>query len=174
MHKIAIDQIITPGNISEFIWWVPIFIFVTLVGYVAQYIQVFQMRIVGENTVALMREEMMSKLQVISLRYFSEGEVGRIVSRPINDANVVRIFLRMGLTNIILDTAQIAGSLSIIFFLNVKLAFFAVAILPLAGLVAWFLGQYSRRAQRQALLSTSGLFAKMQENLSTSGVVESR
>jgi len=110
------------------------------------------MRIVGENTVALMREEMMSKLQVVSLRYFSEGEVGRIVSRPINDANVVRIFLRMGLTSIILATAQIAGSLIVIFFLDTKLAIFAVAILPVAASIAWFLGQYSRKAQRRALL----------------------
>jgi len=131
LHKVAIDQIIRPGNLSGFIWWVPFFIFVTLSNYLLQYVQIFQMRIAGENVVARMRDEMISRLQVISLRYFSEGEIGRIMSRPINDANTVRIFLRMGLTSIIIDTASILGSFIIIFTLNVRLALIAVAVLPL-------------------------------------------
>jgi ATP-binding cassette subfamily B protein len=173
LHKVAIDQIIVPKNLSEFIWWVPIFIIVTLSNYLLQYIQIFQMRIVGENVVAEMRDEMMSKLQMISLRYFSEGEIGRIMSRPINDANTVRIFLRMGLTSIILDTASILGSFFIIFALNVKLALVAVAILPLAVGLAWFLGRFSRTAYRRTLSSLSGLTAKMQESLSGMKVIKS-
>lgn len=173
LHKVAIDQIIVPKNLSGFIWWVPIFIVVTLSNYLLQYIQIFQMRIVGENVVAEMRDEMMSKLQMISLRYFSEGEIGRIMSRPINDANTVRIFLRMGLTSIILDTASILGSFFIIFALNVKLALVAVAILPLAVGLAWFLGRFSRTAYRRTLSSLSGLTAKMQESLSGMKVIKS-
>jgi len=173
LHKIAIDQIIVPKNLSGFIWWVPIFVVVTLSNYLLQYIQIFHMRIVGENVVAEIRDEMMSKLQMISLRYFSEGEIGRIMSRPINDANTVRIFLRMGLTSIILDTASILGSFFIIFALSVKLALVAVAILPLAVGLAWFLGRFSRTAYRRTLSSLSGLTAKMQESLSGMKVIKS-
>jgi len=173
LHKVAIDQIILPGNLSGFLWWIPFFILVTLGNYLFQYIQVFQMRIVGENVVARMRDEMISRLQVISLRYFSEGEIGRIMSRPINDANSVRIFLRMGLTSIILDTASILGSFIIIFALNVKLALVAIAVLPLSVGLAWFLGRFSRKAYRSALISIAGLTAKMQENLSGMRVIKS-
>jgi ATP-binding cassette subfamily B protein len=173
LHKVAIDQIIQPGLLSGFLWWIPLFIFVTLLNYFLQYVQVFQMRIVGENVVARMRDDMISRLQVISLRYFSEGEIGRIISRPINDANNVRIFLRMGLTSIIVDTASILGSLIIIFTLNVKLAFAAIAILPLAIIVAWFLGNFSRKAYRGSLTSIAGLTARLQENLSGMKVIKS-
>jgi ATP-binding cassette subfamily B protein len=173
LHKIAIDQIIVPKNLSGFFWWIPIFVFITLANYVLQYIQVFQMRIVGEKVVAKMRDEMISKLQAISLRYFSEGEIGRIMSRPTNDANNVRIFLRMGLTSIILDTTSILGSFFIIFTLNVKLALIAVAILPIAIGVSWFLGRFSRAAYRKSLSTLSGLTAKIQENLSGMRVIKS-
>jgi ATP-binding cassette subfamily B protein len=173
LHKVAIDQIIQPGLLSGFLWWIPLFIFVTLLNYFLQYVQIFQMRIVGENVVARMRDDMISRLQVISLRYFSEGEIGRIISRPINDANNVRIFLRMGLTSIIVDTASILGSLIIIFTLNVKLAFAAIAILPLAIIVAWFLGNFSRKAYRGSLTSIAGLTARLQENLSGMKVIKS-
>jgi len=173
LHKVAIDQIIQPRNLSGFIWWIPLFIFVTLSNYLLQYVQVFQMRIIGENVVAYMRDEMISRLHVISLRYFSEGEIGRIMSRPINDANNVRIFLRMGLTSIIIDTASILGSFIIIFTLNVKLALIGVAVLPLAVGLASFLGKFSRTAYRRTLSSLSGLTGKLQENLSGMKVIKS-
>ena len=173
LHKIAIDQIILPKNLAGFIWWIPVFAFVTLMNYVLQYVQVFQMRTVGENVVAKMRDEMISKLQKISLRYFSEGETGRIMSRPTNDANNVRIFLRMGLTSIITDTSSILGSFFIIFALNVKLALIAVAILPAALGFAWLLGKFSRTAYRSSLTTLAGLTAKMQENLSGMKVIKS-
>lgn len=172
LHKIAIDQIILPKNLSGFVWWIPIFVVVTLMNYLSQYIQVFQMRIVGENVVAKMRDEMISKLQRISLRYFSEGEIGRIMSRPTNDATNVRIFLRSGLTSIILDTSSILGSFVIIFLLNVKLAVIAISILPAAFVLAWFLGRFSRAAYRKSLSTLSGLTAKLQENLSGMRVIK--
>ena len=173
LHKVAIDQIITPLNLSGFIWWIPIFVIVTLGNYLLQYVQVFQMRIVGENVVAGIRDEMMSRLQAISLRYFSEGEIGRIMSRPINDSNTVRIFLRMGLTEIITDVASILGSLIVIFALNVELATLAVAIVPVAIIVSWLLGKLSRKIYRKVLSTMGGLTSKINENLSGIKVIKS-
>ena len=173
LHKIAIDQIITPNNLQAFAWWIPIFVTVTLASYVLQYVQVYQMRIVGEKAVAKMRDDMISKLQRISLRYFSEGEIGRIMSRPTNDANTIRIFLRIGLTSIIIDTSSILGSFIIIFWLNPKLALVAISVLPIALIMAYFLGKYSRAAYRRSLSTLAGLTARMQENLSGMKVIKS-
>ena len=173
LHKIAIDQIILAMNLSGFIWWVPLFVVITLANYVLQYVQVYQMRIVGENVVAKMRDDMMAKQQVISLRYFSEGEIGRIMSRLINDANTVRIFIRQGLTQILVDTTSILGSLIVVFLLDVKLATIAVAILPFAVVVGWFLGSYSRKAYRRSLSALAGLTGRIQEDLAGIKVIKS-
>jgi ABC-type multidrug transport system fused ATPase/permease subunit len=172
LHKVAIDQIIVPSYLAGFLWWIPIFVTVTLLNYLFQYTQVFQMRIVGERVVAEMRDEMMSKLQKISLRYFSEGEIGRIMSRPTNDANNVRIFLRIGLSSIILDLSSILGSFIIIFVLNPKLALIAISVLPIALLLAWSMGRFSRNAYRKVLSTLAGLTAKMQENLAGIKVIK--
>jgi ABC-type multidrug transport system fused ATPase/permease subunit len=165
MHAIAIDQILTPKNLSAFIWWIPLFAAIVLGNYAFQYVQTYQMRIVGEKVVARMRDDMMDKLQVISLRYFSEGEIGRIISRPTNDANTVRIFIRMGLTSILVDVSSILGAFSIMFYLDLRLALLAMAILPVAIVLVYFLGKYSRAAYRKTLITTSGLTARMQEDL---------
>ena len=173
LHAIAIDQIILAMNLSGFLWWVPLFVAVTLANYILQYVQVYQMRIVGENVVAKMRDDMMARQQVISLRYFSEGEIGRIMSRLINDANTVRIFIRQGLTQILVDTTSILGSLIVVFLLNVKLATIAVAILPFAVVVGWFLGSYSRKAYRRSLSALAGLTGRIQEDLAGMKVIKS-
>ena len=165
MHAIAIDQILTPKNLSAFIWWIPIFVAVVLGNYAFQYVQTYQMRIVGEKVVARMRDDMMDKLQVISLRYFSEGEIGRIISRPTNDANTVRIFIRMGLTSILVDVSSILGAFIIMFYLDLQLALLAMSVLPVAMVLVYFLGKYSRAAYRKTLITTSGLTARMQEDL---------
>jgi ATP-binding cassette subfamily B multidrug efflux pump len=165
MHAIAIDHIITPKNLSEFIWWIPLFAAIILGNYVFQYIQTYQMRIVGEKVVAKMRDDMMEKLQVISLRYFSEGEAGRIISRPTNDANTVRIFIRVGLTSILVDVSSIMGAFAIMFYLDLRLSLLAISVLPVAIVLVWYLGKYSRAAYRKTLITTSGLTARLQEDL---------
>jgi ATP-binding cassette subfamily B protein len=172
LHLVVIDDIITPKNLAGFMWWIPIFLFITAAHYLVQYTQIFQMRVVGENVVAKMRDQMIRKLQQISLRYFSEGELGRILSRPVNDANLVRIFVRQGLAQIVLDVSSIVGSLVIIFFINAKLALIAVSIVPFAVIVAWSLGKISRKYYRRVLMYTSGMVAKIQENLSGIKVIK--
>jgi ATP-binding cassette subfamily B protein len=179
LHLIAINDIITPtiqnhdsSYISAFIWWVPLFIGVTVATYVFQYIQIYQMRIVGEHVVMNLRNQCTVKLQKISLKYFSEGEIGRIMSRPTTDANQVRIFLRMGLTAMILDAASIAGALVIIFFLNWQLALLAVSILPIAVIMTWIMGGLSRKQYRRTLTNLAGLIAKMQENFAGMKIIK--
>jgi ATP-binding cassette subfamily B multidrug efflux pump len=171
LHAVAINAIISPiaatgdtSRLSAFMWWVPLFVVVTAANYLFQYIQTYHMRVLSEYTVQQLRDDCVAKLQEISLKYFSEGEIGRIMSRPTTDSQQVRIFLRMGLTAMITDGASMLGGLVIIFFLNFRLALLATAMLPVAALVLWGLGGVSRRQYRISLTHLAGLIAKMQEN----------
>jgi ATP-binding cassette subfamily B protein len=172
MSKLVVDDIITPGNMGGFIWWIPIFLAITASYYYTQYVQTWQIRILGENTVARIRQDIMSKLQIISLRYFSEGETGRIIARPINDANNVRMFFRLGFTSIILNAGSLFLGIGIIFFLDVRLALLAIVIMPIAAIATYYLGLLSRKYNRAAFLNTSGMISTMQENLSGIKVIK--
>lgn len=172
MTKLVVDDIITPMSMVGFIWWIPVFLAITVCYYYTQYVATWQIRILGENTVARIREDIMCKLQIISLRYFSEGETGRIIARPINDANNVRMFFRMGLTSIILNAGSLLFGIVIIFFLNVQLAILAIVVLPIAAIATYYLGLFSRKYNRAAFLNTSGMISTMQESLSGIKVVK--
>jgi ATP-binding cassette subfamily B multidrug efflux pump len=172
MSKLVVDDIITPKDMAGFIWWIPVFLAITACYYYTQYVQTWQIRILGENTVARIRQDIMSRLQTISLRYFSEGETGRIIARPINDANNVRMFFRMGLTSIILNAGSLLFGIAIIFFLNVELALLAIVVLPMAAIATYYLGLLSRKYNRAAFLNTSGMISTMQESLSGMKVIK--
>ena len=47
-----------------------------------------------------------------------------------------------------------------------------MSVLPVALVLIWFLGKYSRAAYRRALITTSGLTARMQEDLSGIKVIQ--
>lgn len=173
LHELAIDKIIVPGDLSGFTWWIPVFVIVVLASHLFQYVQTYQMRLVGENVVSDMRDDMMEQLQTISLRYFSEGEIGRIISRPITDANTVRIFLRIGLTSVLMDASSIIGSFVMMYILDYRLATLALLLLPVCVLVIWYLGRYSRAAYRKAAIVAAGLTARMQEDLAGIKVIQS-
>jgi ATP-binding cassette subfamily B protein len=173
MSKLVVDDIITPRNMAGFIWWVPLFVVITVVYYYAQYVSTWQIRILGENTVARIRQDIMSRLQIISLRYFSEGETGRIIARPINDANNVRIFFRMGFTSVVQNAGSLFLGIVIIFFLNVPLALLAITVMPIAAIATYYLGLLSRKYNRAAFLETSGMISTMQESLSGMKVIKS-
>ena len=58
LHQIAIDQIIEPGLLQGFLWWVPIFIGVAFATFVTQYIQRYLTAYVGENMISNLRLDM--------------------------------------------------------------------------------------------------------------------
>ena len=169
---LVVNDIITPKNMAGFIWWIPLFLAITAGYYYTQYVQTWQIRILGENTVARIRQEIMHRLQIISLRYFSEGETGRIIARPINDANNVRMFFRMGFTSIVLNAGSLLLGIAIIFFLDVKLALLAIVVMPIAAIATYYLGLLSRKYNRSAFLETSGMISTMQESLSGIKVIK--
>ena len=126
----------------------------------------------SEHAVEKLKNDCVAKLQHISLKYFSEGEIGRVMSRPTTDSQQVRIFMRMGMTAMVTDAASMAGALVIIFFLNFKLALIAVSILPVAVILLLVLGRISRKQYRISLTNLAGLIAKMQENCAGMKVIK--
>jgi ABC-type multidrug transport system fused ATPase/permease subunit len=51
------------------------------------------------------------------------------------------------------------------FYLDLRLSLLAITVLPVAIVLVWFLGKFSRAAYRRTLITTSGLTARMQEDL---------
>ena len=96
---------------------------------------------VGNNITAELRTDLTTHIQDISLRYFSEGETGRVMSRVTNDVEVLTQFLAWrGASSSVNNLTAIFGTIIILGVLNWKLllvtlavSFLAIGLLSIVG-----------------------------------------
>jgi len=173
LHRIAIDEIIGSGSFDGFIWWTPIFIGVATTILGTQYVQNYFSAFIGENIISELREDMMTHLQVLSLRYFAEGETGRVMSRVTNDAESVRMFFRMGITTIFTDIISVVSALVLMLYLSPQLTFITVVTLPVIVILTFVLGIFSRRAYRKTRITIATVTSLTQEAVAGMKVIQS-
>ena len=173
LHKIAIDQIIEPVALDGFLWWVPIFIGVTVAIFITQYVQQYMTAFVGENMISNLRLDMVKQLQILSLRYFAEGETGRVMSRVTNDAEALRQFLRMGATSIVTDIVTLFGTLILMFLLNPQLSLVTLVTIPVVLVVTFVLGHFSRIAYRKTRVTIATVTAMTEESIAGMKIIQS-
>ena len=173
LHSIAIDQIIGSGRFEGFLWWTPLFIGLMTLSFVMQYLQQYMTAYVGENIISAIRYEMVSRLQVLSLRYFAEGETGRVISRVTNDAEALRNFFRLGVGTVITDVATVVGALALMLLLNPQLSLVTLATIPIILTITFILGKYSRGAYRRTRATIATVTSMTEEAVSGMKVIQS-
>jgi len=173
LHKVAIDQIIGGGSFEGFFWWIPLFVGVAVLNFVMQYQQQYLTAFVGENLISKLREDLVTRLQVLSLRYFAEGETGRVMSRVTNDAEALRMFFRTGIATVITDTVTIAGALVLMFYMSPQLTLVAIAMIPVILILTFVLGKFSRKAYRRTRTTIATVTSMTQESVAGMKVIQS-
>ncbi len=174
MHLIVIDKIILPMHFSEFYWWAPVFLGIAAIHYLSSRYQQFLISKVGNYITTDLRTDLTTHIQDISLRYFSEGETGRLMSRITNDVEVLTQFLAWrGAANSINNLTAIFGTIIILLILNWRLLLATLAVSFFAVGLLGILGVFSRRMNRRIRVKMGGLTSNLQENIVGMKVVKS-
>jgi ATP-binding cassette subfamily B multidrug efflux pump len=173
LQSVAINQIIALGRFDMFIWWVPLFLGLAAVAVVTNYLSLSNLVFVGEHIISELREDMMKRLQVLSLRYFAEGETGQVMSRVTNDAEAVRVFFRMGISSIVTDIVSLIGALIMMDFLSPQLTLVSLVTIPVILGLTFVLGSFSRRTFRRTRATIASLTSMTQESTAGMKVIQS-
>jgi subfamily B ATP-binding cassette protein MsbA len=94
--------------------------------------QAYLMNYVGHGIIKRLRDQLYSHVQMLSLSFFQKHETGILMARIMNDVNVVRGMVSDAVAGALRDFFTIVGLLCVIFYLDWKLAFVAVTVLPIA------------------------------------------
>jgi ATP-binding cassette subfamily B protein len=149
-----------------------IFLVLMLVSWVAQYAQLTTMGWIGHRLLFTLRTQMFDHLQRLSLRFYDNNEVGRVMSRVTSDVTTLQDLLTTGSLTILANFLGIFITVGIMVYLNWQLALITLAIVPflVAGMAVW--QSYARRAfvrVRQAIAIVNG---NLQENVSGVRVIQ--
>ena len=119
------------------------------------------MAYVGTRIVADIRSDLFRHLHRLTLNFYSNYSVGRLMSRLIGDVGVLLDFMTWSITGLFRSVFNLVGIVIAMLLLNWQLALVAFAVMPLMILLT----NYWRQRVRQAYRATRQRLSLIQGNL---------
>ena len=145
---------------------------VLVFDFLAQYIQIRIMQRVGQETMYDMRTEIFGRLQRLPMSYFDRNPVGRLMTRVTTDVDALNDLFAAGVVTMINDFFLLAIMAGLLFWVDVKLALDALAVLPFIFVVTMVFRKYVRDANRKIRTAIARINAFLQEYISGMAVVQ--
>lgn len=121
------------------------------IGVISMYLQQRIMIGVSQRALKTLRKDLFDHIQTLPVRYFDTNATGDIMSRFTNDVDVVGEMLNNTVIQLIQGFISIVGTVSIMLYMNVWLAFLTILLVPLmlkaGGSIAKRSSQYYRQQQ---------------------------
>jgi len=171
IFRAMIDKVLPSKNIHQLIW---LAIALLLVPVLNGGVGVIQRRLnstVGEGVIFDLRSALFSRLQRMSLRFFTNTKTGELMSRLNNDVVGAQNAISNTIVNIITNVIESVAILAVMLSLQWKLTILSVLILPFFILAAQRLGVVLRDIARQGMDLNAQMNAHMNETLNIGGAL---
>lgn len=146
----AIDDGIRAGSLEVLRFWTLVFLVTTVGEWITNRARVRIMAYVGTKIVANMRSELFRHLHRLTLNFYSNYSVGRLMSRLIGDVGVLQDFVTWSITGLFRSVFNLVGIVIAMLLLSWQLALVAFAVMPLMIILT----NYWRGRIRQAYRAT--------------------
>lgn len=120
-----------------------------------------------------MRNEIFAHFQKLSFSFYDNQKVGGLMSRITNDLFEITELLHHGPEDVVISIIKLIGSFIILMLINVKLALFAFALIPVMLVFAYFLNKKMKKAFKRNRARIADINTGIEDNLSGIRVVKS-
>lgn len=172
LSKVAIDEMIIPGNVSGLHLILTGFAGAYAVFWVASYWGRYLSVKLGQRVVASIRKDLFQHVISLSMDFYTERKTGEIMSRLTNDINTLSDFISSGIVNLLSDIITLVGIIVVMFLLNVQLAWIVLITIPVIFVGTLLIGRQMRKAYKKVREKTGELNAGVEENISGIRVVQ--
>lgn len=172
MVKPALDDIFIEKKLTTLTLLPAFVILLYIVKGVFAYGQSYLMSFVGEKIVANLRERLYAHLQRLSLSFFDRSATGLLMSRIINDVNLIQGAVSNAVTGILKDAFTIVGLIAVIFYRDWQLAILAMLVLPIAVFPIVKFGRKLRKISTQSQKTMAEITIHLHETLSGNRIVK--
>jgi len=118
---------------------------------------------VGQEVAGKIQKQIANNILISDIQTLDNRHSGKYISNILFDANQIQNLVSAGVLNLIKDTLTVIALVSLMFYQNWKLAFFAILMMPLAGTLAKSLGKRIGKATTKAGESSGKLAAFLSE-----------
>ncbi len=170
---VATTQLVENPNTEDLARVGLILVALSVVGWLALWLQRLMTGYIGHRILYNLRNLLFSHLQKLSLRFYDNEEVGRVMSRVTSDVVVLQELLTTGLLTVFDDFLGLLLIVVFLFALDVQLAIVALAAIPVMVLFMALWQRSAARAFIEVRQAIALVNSSINENVSGVRVVQS-
>ncbi len=110
-----------------------------------KFVQIYYTAYIGQDIVKRIRNRMLENILNLDLSFFHKFRSGELISRSINDIERIRAVVSSMIPEMAREALTIIALIGYVIYLNPKLSFFALVILPLA---LWPLSKLAKKMKK--------------------------
>ena len=137
-----------------------------LLGFVLNALDTWMLQKMGQQIIYQMREEVFTHIHSLSLSFFNNTPVGKLVTRVSNDTEAVNELFSSILVKLFKNIVKIIGYAIVMLSIHVKMALVSFALLPIVTLLTFFFRSLSRKAYELTRNRITDLNTFLSEHLS--------
>lgn len=161
----AVDEFITQGDrtgLAQTMGWLLLTYIAGLIGFVGQ------SRLMGEVSQRVLRRirlEIFEHIQRLSLRFFDQREAGDLMSRLVNDTEVIGALFSGALVQTLGALFSVFGIMIAMLLLNVPLALVSFMMIPVMFVLTQFFARRARSVYRESRQTIGDVSSDLQEDI---------
>ncbi len=173
LTKIVIDDYIKVSDYNGLDVVAGLYLAVLIGAFIFQFLQNYLMQYIGQKVMFDLRSRVFAHLHKMSFSYFDKNPIGKMITRVVNDVEVLNEMLTSGLILIFSDLFTLVGIFAVMFYLDWRLTLVVCIVFPMLALVTRLYRVRARDALRKNRAHVSELNSYLEENLSGMDTVQS-
>jgi ATP-binding cassette subfamily B multidrug efflux pump len=168
----AIDEFITTKQASGLAGIALLMLGAYLLNNLFQAAANWVMADVSQRALKLMRKDLFTHLQSLSLSFYDRNPAGELMSRLTNDIDAINQAVSQNVTSLIASILSMVGILVTMFVLDYWLALASLIVVPIMFWFTNFVARYTRRGYRDLQKHLGELNSVMEESISGEKVIK--
>ena len=166
LTKVVIDDYIKVSDFEGLDVVAGLYLAVLITSFVFQFCQSYLMQYIGQKVMFDLRSKVFAHLHRMSFSYFDKNPIGKMITRVVNDVEVLNEMLTSGLILIFSDLFTLAGIFAVMLYLDWRLTIVVCTVFPLLALGTRLYRVRARDALRKNRAHVTELNSYLEENLS--------
>jgi len=133
---------------------------------VLRFVRSYMAHVAGWSVVADVRVEVYGHLQRLSLRFYEDKQTGQLMSRVVNDSELLEQLIAHAIPDVMVNVLMLIGVTVVLFSMSWQLALLSMIPIPLIVLAMRGFAKYVRPAFRERQVELGELNAALNDNLS--------
>ena len=173
LTKIVIDDHIKVGNLEGLDKIAAIYLSVLIISFLFQFSQTYLMQYIGQKVMYDLRAKVFGHIHKMSFSFFDKNPIGKIITRVVNDVEVLNEMLTSGLILVFSDLFTLVGIFVVLFYLDWRLTLVVCIVFPFLIIATKAFRVRARDSLRKYRGYISELNSYLGENLSGMDTVQS-